>query len=75
MAIRKNKIKDKKIIRIRDSFYINLDEIDCIELVSKHPSDNSTLNPPKYCIRYRNSYYNWSLISIEDFKKYLEPYI
>jgi hypothetical protein len=76
MVIRKNKsINDKGILKIRDDLYVNINSIDCIELVEFHPSSNSKLDTPKYCVRYKNSYYNWSLISIEEFKKNIEPYI
>lgn len=63
------------LLRLRDNFYVNISKIDNIELVDEHPSTNNPLNPPKYCVRFKDSYYNWSLISIEDFKKYIEPYI
>jgi len=76
MVIRKNKtVNDKGILKIRDDLYVNINSIDCIELVEFHPSSNSKLDTPKYCVRYKNSYYNWSLISIEEFKKNIEPYI
>lgn len=76
MATRKNKNKDGIIIiKIKENLYINIDQIDCIELVDSHPSSGSKLNPKKYCIRYRNSYYHWSLVSIEDFEKNIKPYI
>lgn len=75
MVTRKNSINVKKILKIRENFYVSIDQIDCIELVDHHPTNNSLLDNPKYCIHYKNSYYNWSLISVEDFKKNIEPYI
>lgn len=63
------------LLRIKDDFYVNISKIDNIELIDTHPSNNNPLNPPKYCVRFKDSYYNWSLITIEDFKKYIEPYI
>lgn len=76
MDIQKNKRrKTEGILKIRDDFYVNMSKIDNIELIDEHPTSNSKLDPPKYCIRYKDSYYNWSLVTIDDFKKYIEPYI
>lgn len=70
-----DRINPEFLIRVNEKFVCKVGSITNIELVNKHPDNNSTDGFPKYKISLKNSAWNWCLISVQDFEKYLEPII
>lgn len=66
------------LIRISKEFIVKLQDITNIELVQKHPTTEKTDDTyPKYKISLdkRSSAWNWCLISIKEYEKYLKPFV
>lgn len=66
------------LVRISKDFIVRLQDITNIELVVKHPSTEKADNTyPKYKVSLdkNSSAWNWCLISIADFEKYLKPFV
>ena len=66
------------LIRIAsdDAYFVKLNDINGIKKVYAHPNDaNVKKGFPKYQIFLNCSTWSWVLISVEDFEKYLAPFI
>ena len=65
------------IIRLSENHYARLSDIVAIEKVYTHPN-NPTLTTgfPKYAVYFRkDTKWNWILITIEEFEKYVKKYV
>ena len=65
------------IIRLSENHYARLSDIVAIEKVYAHPN-NPTLTTgfPKYEVYFgKDAKWNWILITIEEFEKYVKKYI
>ena len=57
-------------------YYVGLNDIGGIKKVYSHPNDsNDKKGFPKYQVFMRNGVWSWVLITMDEFKKYVKPYI
>jgi len=64
------------LIRISKDFIVCLSDITNIELINEHPKTNTTSDEyPKYKVNLANCGWEWCIITIEDFNKYLKPFV
>lgn len=64
------------LIRINKEFIVRLSDITNIELINEHPKTKNTGDDyPKYKVNLANCGWEWCIITIEDFNKYLKPLV
>lgn len=64
------------IIRLSEDHYARLSDISSIEKVYAHPKNpDFKTGFPKYQVYFMNSKWDWILITIEEFEKYVKKYV
>lgn len=64
-----------QISEIDKEIYVNLNCIRAIEKIDHHPGTNETNGFPKYQIFLKDCFWTWVLITIEEFNKFIKPFI
>lgn len=68
---------ESDIIRLSEKHYARLSDINAIEKVYAHPNNaDLKVGFPKYKICFgKDAKWDWVLITIEEFEKYLKKYV
>ena len=57
-------------------YFVRISDICGIKKVFSHPNDSDDKNGyPKYQVFLKNSQWTWVLVSIEDFNKFIKPFV
>lgn len=57
-------------------YFVRISDICAVKKVLSHPKDSSDTNGfPKYQVFLKNSEWTWVLVTIEDFNKFIKPFV
>ena len=72
-------IEPSDLIQITDDeneYHVRLSDICAIKKIYAHPNDsNTTQGYPKYQIFFKGSEWSWVLISVDEYKRLIRPYV